>query len=112
LRAEVEEGPTARIRFRYANGVEVRLTFPDEEPRRGPQEKALAVLVQCLNHQQFYVSLLAANTLEHLDDSVRPAVPQLKSFLDRRQTDADKQRPWERRGLDEIVTGVVDSQSS
>ncbi len=28
----VEEGPEARIDFRYANGVEVRLRFPDQDP--------------------------------------------------------------------------------
>ncbi len=33
----IEEGPAARLRFRYANGVEVRLSFPDEEPYRGPR---------------------------------------------------------------------------
>lgn len=79
--------------------------------RHGPHEKALEVLVECLNHQQFYVALLAANTLEHLGDAVRPVLPQLKRFLEREPSEADEERPWERKGLDEIVTRVVDSQS-
>jgi predicted dehydrogenase len=33
----IEEGRTAQLRFRYANGVEVRLSFPDAEPQRGPR---------------------------------------------------------------------------
>ena len=33
----IEPGPAARLRFRYANGVEVRLSFPDQEPHRGPK---------------------------------------------------------------------------
>jgi hypothetical protein len=52
----IEEGPTARIRFRYANGVEVRLTFPDEEPRRGPQLGAIFVSEDCkieINRNKF-----------------------------------------------------------
>ncbi len=38
-----DAGPNARLHFRYANGVEVRLSFPDEEPRRGPQLGAVFV---------------------------------------------------------------------
>ncbi len=52
----VEEGSTARIRFRYANGVEVRLSFPDEEPRRGPQLGAIFVGEDCkieINRNEF-----------------------------------------------------------
>ncbi len=52
----VEEGPTARIHFRYANGVEVRLRFPDEEPRRGPQLGAIFVGSDCkieINRNKF-----------------------------------------------------------
>jgi predicted dehydrogenase len=33
----VEEGAEARIHFRYASGVEVRLRFPDQRPYRGPR---------------------------------------------------------------------------
>ena len=40
----VEEGPSARMRFRYANGVEVRLTFADETPYRGPRNGAVFVI--------------------------------------------------------------------
>jgi hypothetical protein len=39
----VEEGPGAMLRFRYANGVEVRLTFKDEKPYRGPRNGAIFV---------------------------------------------------------------------
>ncbi len=52
----VEEGPEARIRFRYANGVEVRLSFPDAEPRRGPQLGAVFVGTECkmeINRNKF-----------------------------------------------------------
>ena len=52
----IEEGPNAQIRFRYANGVEVRLTFPDEEPRRGPQLGAIFVGEDCkieINRNKF-----------------------------------------------------------
>jgi predicted dehydrogenase len=52
----VEEGPKARLRFRYANGVEVRLSFPDEEPRRGPQLGAIFVGDGCkieINRNKF-----------------------------------------------------------
>lgn len=43
----VEEGRTARIHFRYANGVEVRLRFPDAEPYRGPRLGAVFVGAHC-----------------------------------------------------------------
>ena len=46
----------ARLRFRYANGVEVRLTFPDEEPRRGPQLGAVFAGEDCkieINRNKF-----------------------------------------------------------
>lgn len=33
----VENGENARIHFRYANGVEVRLRFEDQKPYRGPR---------------------------------------------------------------------------
>ena len=52
----VEEGPTARLRFRYANGVEVRLTFPDQEPYRGPRNGAIFVGEDCkieINRNKF-----------------------------------------------------------
>ncbi len=52
----VEEGPQARVDFRYANGVEVRLVFPDREPRRGPQLGAIFVGSECkieINRNKF-----------------------------------------------------------
>ncbi len=52
----VEQGPSAQLRFRYANGVEVRLSFPDEEPRRGPQLGAIFVGEKCkieINRNKF-----------------------------------------------------------
>jgi predicted dehydrogenase len=52
----IEDGPAARIRFRYANGLEVRLSFPDEEPRRGPQLGAVFVGEKCkieINRNKF-----------------------------------------------------------
>ncbi len=52
----IEEGPTARLRFRYANGVEVRLTFPDETPYRGPRNGAIFVGEDCkieINRNKF-----------------------------------------------------------
>jgi predicted dehydrogenase len=52
----VEEGPTARIHFRYANGVEVRLRFPDREPYRGPRLGAIFVGRDCkmeINRNKF-----------------------------------------------------------
>jgi predicted dehydrogenase len=52
----VEEGPTARIHFRYANGVEVRLQFPDQQPYRGPRNGAIFVGSECkieINRNKF-----------------------------------------------------------
>jgi predicted dehydrogenase len=52
----VEEGPQARVDFRYANGVEVRLSFPDREPRRGPQLGAIFTGSKCkieINRNKF-----------------------------------------------------------
>jgi predicted dehydrogenase len=52
----VEEGPTAPLHFRYANGVEVRLRFPDEEPYRGPRLGAIFVGEKCkieINRNKF-----------------------------------------------------------
>jgi len=43
----VEEGPGARIHFRYANGVEVRLRFADAKPYRGPRNGAIFVSERC-----------------------------------------------------------------
>ncbi|QDV64008.1 Inositol 2-dehydrogenase [Crateriforma conspicua] len=43
----VDEGPQARVDFRYANGVQVRLSFPDKEPRRGPQLGAVFTGSKC-----------------------------------------------------------------
>ncbi len=52
----VEEGPDARIHFRYASGVEVRLRFPDQEPYRGPRLGAIFVGEDCkmeINRNKF-----------------------------------------------------------
>jgi predicted dehydrogenase len=52
----VEKGPNASLHFRYANGVEVRLSFPDEEPRRGPQLGAVFTGSACkieINRNKF-----------------------------------------------------------
>ncbi|TWU35021.1 hypothetical protein Poly41_41650 [Novipirellula artificiosorum] len=52
----VEQGPNARLRFRYKNGVEVRLTFPDEEPHRGPKLGAVFTGEKCkieINRNKF-----------------------------------------------------------
>ena len=49
-------GPLARVDFRYANGVEVRLSFPDREPRRGPQLGAVFTGSKCkieINRNKF-----------------------------------------------------------
>ena len=52
----VDEGPQSRLHFRYANGVEVRLQFPDEEPYRGPRLGAIFVGEKCkieINRNKF-----------------------------------------------------------
>lgn len=52
----VEQGPEARVHFRYANGVEVRLRFPDVEPQRGPKLGAIFVGSECkieINRNKF-----------------------------------------------------------
>ena len=52
----VEPGPRARLRFRYANGVEVRLAFPDERPYRGPRLGAVFTGADCkieINRNKF-----------------------------------------------------------
>jgi hypothetical protein len=51
-----QEGPDARIHFRYANGVEVRLRFPDQAPHRGPRLGAIFVGTECkieINRNKF-----------------------------------------------------------
>ncbi len=50
------QGPLARVDFRYANDVEVRLSFPDKEPRRGPQLGAVFTGSECkieINRNKF-----------------------------------------------------------
>ena len=52
----VEAGPDARVHFRYANGVEVRLRFPDAEPQQGPELGAIFVGSECkmeINRNKF-----------------------------------------------------------
>lgn len=52
----VESGPDARVHFRYANGVEVRLRFPDQEPYRGPRLGAIFLGDECkieINRNKF-----------------------------------------------------------
>ena len=52
----VEEGTEARIHFRYANGVEVRLRFPDRQPFQGPRNGAVFVGENCkieINRNKF-----------------------------------------------------------
>jgi predicted dehydrogenase len=52
----VETGPNARIHFRYANGVEVRLRFPDAQPYRGPRLGAIFTGSECkieINRNKF-----------------------------------------------------------
>jgi predicted dehydrogenase len=68
----IEEGPDARLRFRYANGVEVRLTFPDQEPHRGPKLGAIFVGDQCkmeINRNKF-----TTNPPDFVNDAPDPAV--------------------------------------
>jgi len=52
----VEEGPAARIHFRYKNGVEVRLRFADSRPYKGPRNGAVFVGEKCkieINRNKF-----------------------------------------------------------
>ena len=52
----VEEGPKGRIHFRYDNGVEVRLRFPETKPQRGPRLGAIFVGRDCkieINRNKF-----------------------------------------------------------
>jgi predicted dehydrogenase len=60
----LEEGPAGRVRFRYANGVEVRLKYPlggaspyrDQPPSPGPQMGAIFVGEKCkieINRNKF-----------------------------------------------------------
>jgi predicted dehydrogenase len=52
----VEQGPEARVHFKYDNGVEVRLRFPDQEPYRGPRLGAIFVGSRCkmeINRNKF-----------------------------------------------------------
>ena len=51
-----EPSPAARVDFRYANGVEVQLTFPDKKPYHGPRLGAVFVGQQCkieINRNKF-----------------------------------------------------------
>ncbi len=52
----VDPGPDGKVNFRYANGVEVRLRFPDQEPYRGPRLGAIFVGTDCkieINRNKF-----------------------------------------------------------
>ncbi len=52
----IEKGPKARIHFRYDNGVEVRLRFPETKPQRGPRLGAIFVGSKCkieINRNKF-----------------------------------------------------------
>ena len=52
----VESGDDARVHFRYAKGVEVRLRFPDRAPHRGPRLGAIFVGSECkmeINRNKF-----------------------------------------------------------
>jgi predicted dehydrogenase len=66
----VDEGPLARIHFRYASGTEVRLKYPDEEPYRGPRLGAIFVGSKCkmeINRNKF-----TTNPPEYVKDSPDP----------------------------------------
>jgi predicted dehydrogenase len=68
----VEQGPNARLRFRYANGVEVRLTFADQKPYRGPRNGAVFVGEKCkieINRNKF-----VTNPPDFVKDGPDPAV--------------------------------------
>jgi predicted dehydrogenase len=70
----VEEGPEARIHFRYANGVEVRLRFPDQRPYRGPRLGAIFIGSDCkieINRNKF-----TTNPPDFLPDAPGPAEQQ------------------------------------
>lgn len=47
----------------------------------GECAEALAVLLANLSHEQEYVALRAANTLDHLDELAAPALPQMRAAL-------------------------------
>ncbi len=50
------DGPDPRVDFRYANGVEVRLRFADEQPYRGPRLGAIFSGTKCkieINRNKF-----------------------------------------------------------
>jgi predicted dehydrogenase len=68
----VEKGPNARIHFRYANGVEVRLRFPDRAPHRGPRNGAIFVGSDCkieINRNKF-----TTNPPDFVSDAPDPEV--------------------------------------
>lgn len=51
-----QPSPAARVDFRYANGIEVQLKFPDKQPYRGPRLGAVLVGQQCkieINRNKF-----------------------------------------------------------
>jgi hypothetical protein len=68
----VEQGPTARIHFKYASGVEVRLRFDDEPQGRGPQLGGIFVGADCkieINRNKF-----VTNPPDFVQDRPDPAL--------------------------------------
>jgi N-sulfoglucosamine sulfohydrolase len=59
----------------------VRATAAQALCEAGECERSLQVLVEQLRSDQEYISLRAANALQHLGERARPALPEMKRFL-------------------------------
>jgi uncharacterized sulfatase len=59
----------------------------------GEPEPALTVLLEVLNHDQPLVALRAANALDHLGETARPALPGMRRYLETRKDVDPKSQP-------------------
>jgi HEAT repeat protein len=92
--------PTCRIAASVALG------------RHGSHSESLPVLVELLDHPQFYVALLAANSLEQLGAAAEPIADRLQAYVDRDETTGPRREDGQRKCLDTIVTSALEAARS
>jgi uncharacterized sulfatase len=89
--------PTCRIAAAVALG------------RHGSHPESLTVLVDLLDHPQFYVALLAANSLEQLGAAAEPIADRLQAYVDRDETTDPRRDEGQRKCLDTIVASTLEA---
>jgi HEAT repeat protein len=89
--------PTCRIAAAVALG------------RHGSHPESPSILVEMLDHPQFYVALLAANSLEQPGAAAGPVADRLQAYLDRDGTAGPRRDDGQRKCLDTIITCALEA---